>query len=270
MRNRWLINLLLLLLVMVLAAAMRRDLEQDHRVVTLTGMRPTDITEILLERPRALAIHLVQETDGWRMREPYRVAAAEARIDELVRIASTQVHRSLPAGADVRRLGLGKDSPRLTLNGLELRFGDVDPIAQHRYVAVGEQVHLIGDGFQHHLIARPEDYIDHALLPTGFQPGSGTLDSVPLTARELAQIARIKAQDIEPLGQELVGRLLSLDSEDGKQSLRFLVSADGRGWARLDLRLRYLVVEPPVWAIAQIPPMAPAPAGGEPTPGAPY
>ena len=47
-----------------------------------------------------------------------------------------------------------------------LSFGDLDPIGQHRYVAIGEQVHLIGDGFQHHLIAGAENYVARALLPS--------------------------------------------------------------------------------------------------------
>jgi len=249
MRNRWLVNLLLLILVIVLGALMRHALEQERQVATLTGLSPESIREIAINRSGRATIRLVQDMDGWRMESPYPVAAAAGRIGQLTGIAATEVFRSLPEGTELAQLGLGEDSLRLTLNGLVLRFGDLDPIAQHRYVAIGDQVHLIGDGFYHHLIASPEDYVDHRLLPAGFRPSAGTLDGVPLNREQLSELEGLAAESLEPLGSELVGRLLSLTSEDTKQSLRFLVSADGRGWSRLDLRLRYLLETPPAWAI---------------------
>jgi hypothetical protein len=251
MRNRWLVNLLLLILVITLGALMRHDLEQERQAATLTGLLPESITEISIERSGHPSIRLVQGADGWRMDAPYRVPAAAGRIAQLAGIAATQVYRSLPNGADREELGLNADSLRLTLNGLVLRFGDLDPIAQHRYVAVGDQVHLIGDGFYHHLIASAEDYVDRKLVPAGFRAATGTLDGESLASEQLVELDRLSAEMVEPLGSELVGRLLSLASEHGERSVRFLVSADGRIWSRLDLRLRYLLATPPPWAVAE-------------------
>jgi len=252
MRNRWLVNLLLLILVIALGTLMRRELEQESRIDVLTDLLPESIREISIERPEQPVIRLVQGADGWRMEAPYRVPADAERIGKLTRIASTQVYRSLPKSAGAERLGLNRDSPRLTLNGLVLSFGDVDPIGKNRYVAIGDQVHLIGDGFYHHLSANPEGYVDRTLLPAGFHAGAGTLDGTPLTDVELAELDGLAAETLEPLGSNLIGRLLSLTSEDGKQSLRFLVSEDGLSWSRLDLRLRYLVATPPAWAVAEV------------------
>jgi hypothetical protein len=182
------------------------------------------------------------------MERPYPVTADAERIGELVRIASTPVHRTLPKGASAERLGLDADSLRLTLNGLVLRFGDIDPIGQHRYVAIGGQVHLIGDGFQHHLLASAEDYVGRTLLPPGFRSGGGTLNGAPLSQDQLAALDGLAADTVEPLGTELSGWPLSVASGDGTQTLRFLISEEGHSWARLDLRLRYLVATPPDWA----------------------
>ena len=250
MRNRWLVNLLLLILVTALVALMRRELDQEGRVAVLTDLLPESITEIRIERGDEQAIHLIQRVEGWYMEEPYRQPADAGRIGELVGIAATGVHRSLPGGTDAGRLGVRSDGLRLTLNGLVLRFGDVDPIAQHRYVAIGDQVHLIGDGYHHHLIESAEAFIDRKLLPSDFQAGSGNLDGAPLTGDQLADLAGLTADSIEPLGSVLTGQLLSLSSEDSNRSLRFLVSADGRRWARIDLRLRYLLATAPAWAVA--------------------
>lgn len=266
MRNRWLVNLLLLILIIALGALMRRELERDRQLATLTGLLPEQITEITLERPDEPLIQLVQGADGWHMEAPYGVRADPTRVGELVRIVTTPVHRSLPKSAGSERLGLGADGPHLTLNGLVLSFGDTDPITNHRYVAIGEQVHLIGDGFQHHLTANAEAYVDPTLLPNGFRAGTGTLNGIHLSEEQLADLDDLAAQLVEPLGSELAGRLLSLTSAEDSKSLRFLVSEDGRHWARIDLRLRYLVTNPPAWAVAAA---APASDAGGPLIGDP-
>ncbi len=265
MRDRWLANLLLLVLILTLGALMRRELGQENKVETLTGLRPENITEIRIERSDEPAIRLVQQPGGWRMEAPYRVVADAGRIGQLVGIAATPVHRSLPVGTDMGQLGLAADGLTLTMNGLVLRFGDVDPLAHQRYVAIGEQVHLIGDGFYHHLMAPAVDYVDRALLPPDFRPATGTLDGEPLTPEDLALLPDLAAESLEPLGSMLTGRILELTAEDAGPSLRFLVTGDGLAWSRLDLRLRYLVAEPPVWAIAGVPDpdAAEAPAGGD-------
>lgn len=251
MRNRWLVNLLLLILVIGLATLMRWDLEQAQREIGLTGLLPENITEIAIERTGEPPIRLIQDAAGWRMESPYSVSANAERIGELTGIAATSVYRSLPKTTGAERLGLNAGSLRLNLNGLVLRFGNVDPIGHHRYVAIGEQVHLIGDGFQHHLIAGAEDYVARTLLPSGFQPSAGNLNGSLLSSEQLAEIGGLTAEVVEPLGSELSGRLLALDSDAGAQSLRFLISADGRSWARLDLRLRYLLATPPPWTVAE-------------------
>jgi hypothetical protein len=251
MRTRWLVNLLLLILVIVLGILVHLELARQHELRALTGLLPDSIREISLERSDLPTIRLILGVDGWRMESPYRVSADAVRIGELVRIAATPVHRSLPKSAGSERLGLTTDSPRLTLNGLVMSFGDIDPIAQHRYVAIGEQVHLIGDGFRHHLIARAEDFVDRTLLPAGFNADGGILNGTALTPEQLKELDKLAAETVEPLGTELSGRLLSLESDDGTQRLRFLVSGDGLRWARLDLRLRYLLATPPPWAVAE-------------------
>jgi len=251
-RNRWLVNLLLLILVITLGGLMRWELEREHQVSALTGLTPEGITEISIERSGRPAIRLRQGVDGWRMESPFLAPADTERIVQLTGIAATPVYRSLPLGSATEQLGLSADSLRLRLNDLVLRFGDLDPIAGHRYVAIGEQVHLIADGFYHHLIAKAEDYVDRKLLPPGFRAATGTLDGRTLTAGQLTGLEKLAAKAVEPLGSELSGRLLSLTSENAGQSLRFVVSEDGLSWSRVDLRLRYLLAEPPAWAVAQI------------------
>ena len=251
MRGRWTVNLLLLILVAGLVTLARRDLERELEGQTLTGLAPADISDVALDRPGVSSMRLSRSGEGWRMEAPYVTAADGGRIDQLVGIASTPIHRVLPRAEGLQRLGLDPPGARLILNGLELRFGDLDPIGKRRYVAIGEQVYLIDDGFQHHLTARPEDYVARNLLPHGFSPEAGSLDGLPLPPKNLNELKGLTAERIDPLGEEISGRLLSVEPSHGEDALRFILSADGRSWTRLDLRLTYLLAQPPLWSVSE-------------------
>ena len=266
MTRRWALNLLLLILVAALATLVRRELEVSERISTLTGLEPDQIAEIVLDRPGDPEIRLARTSQGWRMQAPYEVAAEAGRVDQLVRIAATMVHRTLPNAPDAEGLGTDPGRVRLTLDGLGLRFGDTDPLGERRYVAVGDRVHLIDDGFQHHLLAAAEDYVARRLLPPGFRPGAGTLEGEPLPASALEELGGLTAERVEPLGEEISGRVLSLEPLEGGSGLRFLISEDARVWTRLDLRLRYLLGEPPFWALGEEAPASAGEADAIPTP----
>lgn len=249
MRARWTVNLLLLLVVALLSIEVRRALEQDRHVPALTELAPETITEIRLERPGKPPIELLRNTENWHMESPYRIAANATRIEQLVRIAATRVFRSLPEN-DTADLGLEPERALLSLDGLILRFGNTEPIDHHRYVAVGGQVHLVGDGFQHHLMASAEDYVSPRLLPHDFSPAAGSLDDETLDDSALAELSRLTAERVVALEEEEIeGRLLNLTEARDGRSLRLLVSADGRRWIRLDRRLVYLLADPPFWVL---------------------
>jgi hypothetical protein len=249
LRGRWTLNLILFLLVALLSMLAHRELERERRTTTLTELQPEGIETVRLERPGEAPIALVLDGGGWRMESPYSVAANGDRIEQLTGIAETEVFRSMPEGNAAARLGLEPARARLSLDGLLLRFGDTEPIADLRYVATGGQIHLIADGFYHHLMAPAEDYVSPRLLPREFMPATGTLDGETLTPEALAELQGLRAERVVPLADEISGRLLSLADTGGEHSLRLVVSADGLSWSRLDLRVAYLLADPPFWVL---------------------
>jgi hypothetical protein len=263
MNPRWAVNLVLLMLVAALAAAMRHELASERRAGTLTGLDPNRITQVEIQRAGQPVIHLIRTAEGWRLESPYAVAANDAKVDQLVQIASTPVFRSLPESGRPERLGLAPARIRLTLDGLALRFGDTDPIGHRRYVAIGDRIHLIDDGFQFHLLAPATDYVSRRLLPPDFRPVAGTLDDQPLTAQTLAKLGSLIATRVIPAGEEFSGRILSLRERETGQTIRFLISADRRRWTRVDLHLTFLLAAAP--ALRTAAPSAPA---AEPAPRA--
>ncbi|MGB5834781.1 MAG: hypothetical protein WBG92_22735 [Thiohalocapsa sp.] len=247
LKRRWQINLALFAVVLLLALAARLEQRQVQLATTLTPIRAADVERVSLRRPGEPLIRLVRENDSWRMLEPFSAAADGTLIGKLLPIAAARVHRTLPAGAlDLHQLGLDPPFMSLRLNALELRFGGTEPIANRRYVQVGDLVHLIDERPLPQLLAAPEDLLPKRLLPEGFSPGIGSIDGRPLTAGALADLAEAEAMRVEPLTDALGGHLLTLKSADGEKGLRFLVDDGGTRWSRVDQRLSYLFARPPL------------------------
>ncbi|AFL73924.1 DUF4340 domain-containing protein [Thiocystis violascens] len=232
MTVRWAINGLLLALVLVLVSLIQRDLSRGRTPPTLSDLIASDLLLIEIAREGEPAIQLGQSLQGWRLEAPMEADADPERIDRLLAILDTPVHRSIPqASAALDQLGLASPRIRLRLNTLELAFGGIDPISQYRYVASEGLIHLIDDRFYPLLIAPPLDYVSRRLLPRGFVPVFGRLAGVPLAADALDGLVEVVAERIEPLTGEPSGSPVELKSEDGT-ALRFLVSEDRRRWSR--------------------------------------
>lgn len=257
MGARWLLNLALALLVAALAAAVHWELQRAEHAGRLTPLAPGTIEQIVLERRGAPVIRLQREDGTWRMRVPIAAPADTAAVQRLVAPAAARSRRTLPAHAAERaRLGLEPPRIRLTLDGLTLRFGDTEPVAERRYVQVGDLVHLIDDHHLPWLLAPPERLLSRRLLPPGFTPGSGDIDGRALGAARLAALAAAEAQRVEPLQGTLAGRLLRIHAADGEDSLRFLIDAGGTRWSRPETRLTYLFETPPLTEADDDPPAA--------------
>lgn len=267
MGRRWLANLVLLLLLILLGLGIRHELSEAGRTQTLTGLDPADLNLIEVERTGEPRIRIERGADGWRLVEPLQVDADRTRIERLAAILGAPVQRSFPEqAADLEELGLLPPKLRLRLDALTLDLGGLDPLTQARYVAADGLVHLIEDRFYHLLIAPPIDYVSRSLMPAGQPPAFATLRGVPVAARSLDTLAKLTAERVEPLTGDLAGEPVQVKLSDGR-ALRFLVSKDRRHWSRLDQRLRYVLTDGPMLeldpaAIDPTPPEPPPTAAG--------
>ena len=271
MRQRWIINLVLLLVLAGLGLGVRYELSGEGGRQTLAGIDPADLRLIEVEREGEPRIRLERGPDGWRMLEPMAVDADPERLDKLLGVLAAPVERSFPAsGAALGELGLAPARLTLKLDSLSLIVGGLDPLGQRRYVASEGLVHLIEDRFYHLLIAPAIDYVARSPLPAARPPAFATLNGVPLTADSIRRLASLTTERVEPLGTDLAGEPLQVKFADGRAQ-RFLVSEDRRRWSRLDLKLRYVLADPPLLeldptAVDPTPPEPPtAPVREEPT-----
>jgi len=245
--QRWLLNLLLAAVAGLLALLAVAEHEREARSARLTALEPEAITRIELARRGEPAIEFVREQDRWQMRAPFVGPAEADEIARLLPIAAADSLRTLPAAAaELDRLGLAEPRIRLVLDGLVLRVGATEPVAELRYVQVGDLVHLIDDRFLPRLMKPALELLSRRLLPPDFSPDRGRIDGRPLSAAALADLVGVEAERIEPLGDALSGHLLEIESADGGRTLRFLVADGGARWSRLDRRLSWVFTTPPL------------------------
>ncbi len=238
---RWLVNLILFLMLLGLAAGVWYVLRVEEAPTSLTGLNPADLKSIEVERVGEPRIRLERTPDGWRMREPMDLDADPDQVARVLRVLSLPVDRSFPAqSAALGELGLAPPKLLLRLDQTALGLGGLEPLKQHRYVLADALVHLVADDPYPRLIAPPVDYLSRRLLPAAPPPVYATLNAVPLAAPSLKALAALTAERLEPMGNELGGEPLAVKLGDGTL-LRFLVSPDRRRWTRTDQRVCYVL-----------------------------
>ncbi len=156
MSRRSLINLILLGLT-TFAGLLIWQLQPDP-LPPLTSLQPDQIHSIRITDPAGRDIQLNKTAGQWRLNQS---AANTQRIEQLLGISTTLSLQRFPVPMErLGEFGLQPPGIRLWLNEIELDFGTTDPIRGWRYVQQGDQLHLIGDGFYHHLSAAKEAYLN--------------------------------------------------------------------------------------------------------------
>ncbi|MES9977273.1 MAG: hypothetical protein ABW107_00830, partial [Candidatus Thiodiazotropha sp. 6PLUC5] len=87
-------------------------------------------------------------------------AGINSRVKQLLEICRTESLRHFPAPAELKPFGLDQPNLILRLNQTQFSFGTTDPINGWRYVLHRGEIHLIGNGFQHHLIAPIDAWLE--------------------------------------------------------------------------------------------------------------
>ncbi len=156
MRTLSRVNLILLLLVALLGGA-AWWLQSSDMPPPLTRLSPARIQQIRLIRA-GQTIELQRHNGVWWLGE---ARADRQRVAQLLGIATTPslAHFPLPQGR-LAAFGLQPPETILWLDQTELRFGTTEPLSGQRYLQIGDQVHLIGDGFRHHLNAPAAAFLE--------------------------------------------------------------------------------------------------------------
>ena len=167
MSGRTLINIVLLVVVAALAAfiAYTPEREADDELEPLSRENPRAISRIRLDPTTAGTIELRRAEGVWTLVDPIRIAANDFRVNALVGVLSAPVHARFDASPqELGRYGLATPKGRILLDGIEVLFGDTEPIHGRRYLFYDGKVALVDDAYFSHLSSSAANYVDPALL----------------------------------------------------------------------------------------------------------
>lgn len=176
MRNRWLLNLALLVVIGALAAALfHTSRSARHPVDTPIGAIAPDAVrriEIVRRNQPTLVIERSNDGgDGWRLTAPVRARANGFNVDAILRLGNAPSEGRIDAAPDtLARYGL--DPPEITvrLDDEAIEFGAMHPLKSQHYVRLRGQVHLVASHHYAQAAGSLNQYVDTRLLEEGRQP----------------------------------------------------------------------------------------------------
>ncbi len=166
MKNRWILNLVMLALVAGLVAFLYlrpnadTSSEIQHEVTTL---KLADFNAIKVEFPTQAATTF-EKVDGlWRMTAPYKVRADQLSVQRILSIIAAKTPNKF-AATDMEKFGLTNPQLKLKLTGAtsaeEFIFGTFNTVTDEQYVAYKDSVYLLPASYAEAATVQPIEMID--------------------------------------------------------------------------------------------------------------
>ena len=209
MKNRWLVNLGMGLLigVLVLFAAYKPGTDKGPGGSPLTLLVPGDIQRIRLLRPKQAEIVLEKTGEAWRLTAPRAARANDNRVNELLQLAGARASARFPAApADLGKYGLDTPLATLYLNDVEIRFGGLHPLDNQLYVLHDAQVQLIPTAVFRAVSAPLNDFFSSSLLAEITKPVAFKFPAFSLKQNE--QGAWVRTPELKALSSDRVNRFV--------------------------------------------------------------
>ncbi|GAB4508762.1 MAG: hypothetical protein Tsb0026_07870 [Sulfuricaulis sp.] len=146
LRQRWLLNAALLVLIGVLAwlAIYRAGQEKDVTGPPLTILAADTVSQLRIERPDHPVIVLEKTGTEWMLTAPVRARANHFNVEGLLRIITAPGETRFPVVAqDHAKFGLDKPRSRVRYGNEEIAFGSLHPLNNQIYVLYKNEVVLI-------------------------------------------------------------------------------------------------------------------------------
>ncbi|MFQ6021750.1 MAG: DUF4340 domain-containing protein [Acidiferrobacterales bacterium] len=236
MRSRWLLNLGLLALVMLLVVVVLYEDGADNAQpnAPLTTLDTEKINSIRIQKENNDQLRLERNKDGWFLVAPLRARADRLRVQSLLRLAIASSELRRPATSDnIGKYGLDKPKARVWFDNEEIQLGTHHPFKKARYVLYNGELHLVRALDFDPASQRHTDLISHRLFAEGRRPVTFELPELTLRRTDGKWQMRPANDDITPdrinqLADEWrFARALAVERYGGQ---------DVRGWIRVTLK----------------------------------
>ena len=169
MRKRWLLNLTLLGVILVLVALVIYTNEQEKPIEQpkLTDLDAGKVQNIRIERADKEPISLMKDALGfWQMTAPFNLPVNSYQVDRLLQTLSERDYKSLEAGnLNLADFKLSPPLASVKFDQLTVAFGDNSPLDdRQRYVRVLKKIYLLTDRLYYILSSDALTFANRSLL----------------------------------------------------------------------------------------------------------
>lgn len=206
MKARWLLNIVLLVIVLGLAAAAWfKPWHHAPAAYRLSALNAATVTTIRLQHAGEPAATLERQDGSWRITAPFTAPADRFEVDHLLAVLGVKTHQRL-AATDLARFDLDKPQTRLTIDDQHFSFGTVNTLWNKQYVETGNAVYLIPARYGAALPATADDLIDRQLFAANEVPVAFTFPDFSLAQQDGSWRATPRRAD---LSQDDFNRLVN-------------------------------------------------------------
>jgi hypothetical protein len=173
MRQRWLLNLALLVIILILGGVIFYTLETDKepKTPTLTELEADQVQQIYLERYNDEPISLRKDSDGfWQMTTPLHLPANTFKIDRLLEILTERDYQKLDlASPNLTDFSLEPPLASIKFDQFKIAFGGTSPMNDgKRYLLIDQHIYLLPDTVYYSIGSNAVKFVD--MSPLGHKP----------------------------------------------------------------------------------------------------
>ncbi|MDD2816700.1 MAG: hypothetical protein PHP00_13360 [Thiotrichaceae bacterium] len=156
MRQRWLLNIGLLLLIIGLGFFIWQlppTMPKTQETPKLTMLDPLQVQNLRVERVGQEPIEIKKVQGVWQIISPLQLPAHDFRIQAILQLLSTRNYRKLDASqVKLAELKLEPAPIKVQFDDLIMEFGDQSPMNEHlRYLKIKSEIYLLSDSVHHFL-----------------------------------------------------------------------------------------------------------------------
>jgi hypothetical protein len=169
MKNRWLINIILLVIVLSISLFLflKPSEIKQKKQFAISAFNLSDFDSIKVDFPSRASVILKKGIESWEMLEPIKGRADQFSVQKIISIVATSSSEKLPSN-DLAKYGLDKPIVKLKLihKGLEEEFifGTYNSVTEDQYLLYKDNVYLISGAYSEVASTQPIEFIDKSPL----------------------------------------------------------------------------------------------------------
>ncbi len=208
MKNRWLLNLALVLLVAVLAlvAVYKPGARQEPPGTPLTALKAEAIERVRIVRAGRPEIRMEKQADRWHLVAPRAARANRFRMGDFTGLAEARASAHFAAGTDLGQYGLDRPLATVFLNDVEIRFGALHPLSSEVYVLHAGEVKLLPAALLRAATVPLEDLFDAGLLEEDAKVVALQLPGFRLRQSDTG--GWVRSPELQGLGSDQINRFV--------------------------------------------------------------